>query len=63
MEWMDKKEEDSCWFYPEIFGKIAEVVEIEIKVSEPKMTREQFEAGCDHYMNEYVFRGNVKGLL
>jgi hypothetical protein len=50
-EYIDKEGHDRCWYYPDIFNRLA--VLLDIKTGSRKLpTREEFEAGCKRYQDE-----------
>jgi len=50
-EWADKQGHDRCWYYPDLFRKLAEVFEMDIQPGSLP-SREEFEKGCLKYQNE-----------
>jgi hypothetical protein len=51
-EWNNKKGHDRCWYYPELFEKIAKIVGVELKQSPELPTLDEFRAGCEKYQVE-----------
>lgn len=49
--WISKQGHDSCWYYPDIFNKLCEILEIE-KPNQNLPLRCEFEKGCRKYQNE-----------
>lgn len=50
-EWINKQGHDRCWYYPDLFKKLAVIFNIENKqVLLP--SREEFEKGCELYQDE-----------
>lgn len=49
--WSSKQGHDRCWYYPDIFRRIADILEIEIPEAQLP-PREEFEAGCRRYQRE-----------
>ncbi len=47
-EWIEKQGHDKCWYRPDIFKKIADILELECP-DQPLPTREEFEDGCREY--------------
>ena len=51
-EWVDKQGHDRCWYYPDLFRKLAEILEI-IPSREPSLPPlEEFKNGCERYQEE-----------
>ncbi len=51
-EWIDKQGHDRCWYYPDIFAKIAEVLGIPAADKPALPSRAEFEMGCARYQQE-----------
>lgn len=52
VEWDSKKGHDRCWYYPDLFKKIAKLTGVEL-TQEPELpSRKEFEEGCCRYQNE-----------
>lgn len=49
IDWDEKRGHDACWFYPEIFKQIADVLEIELKNPQPEISRAEFKEGCRQF--------------
>lgn len=50
--WLDKQGHDRCWYYPELFKQLCEILELK-PTQEPALPpRAEFEAGCRRYTNE-----------
>ena len=55
-EWVDKQGEDKCWYYPDLFRRLAVIFDVE-STKEPCLPPiSQFEKGCDRYREE-VYSG------
>lgn len=50
--WDSKEGHDRCWYYPELFKEIAQVLEIELNKSPQLPTLEEFKEGCCKYQKE-----------
>ncbi len=52
-EWADKQGHERCWWFPELFRRLADVLAIEPRV-EPglPLLRDEFEQGCRRYQDE-----------
>lgn len=48
-EWLDKQGHDRCWWYPELFERLAEVLELKATVPARLPPRCEFEAGCRRF--------------
>ncbi len=55
-KWINMQDHNRCWYYPEIFQEIIEILEIEVTVSQfvgmNFINREEFEKGCKKYQDE-----------
>lgn len=50
-EWASKQGHERCWYYPDLFRKLAEIFEIEYtNPSLPPL--EEFKKGCERYQKE-----------
>jgi len=51
-EWVDKQEHDRCWYYPDLFRKLAEVFDVKYS-REPRLpSLKEFKIGCERYQEE-----------
>lgn len=50
--WVDQQGHNRCWYYPEIFTKLAALFDIKMTVEPSLPPREEFEAGCRRYQEE-----------
>jgi hypothetical protein len=51
-EWAEKQGHDRCWYYPDLFRKLADVLGVNLKV-EPRLPPfEEFKLGCERYQKE-----------
>ena len=51
-EWVDKKQHDRCWYYPEIFRSIAEILNVTPTGPVDRVTEPEFRGGCDRFTKE-----------
>ena len=51
LEWDGKKGHDRCWYYPDLFHRIANIAGVEL-TPKPDISRQEFEAGCTHFQNQ-----------
>lgn len=50
-EWVDKQGHDRCWYYPDLFRKLAEI--FEVKYTDPGLPPlDEFKKGCERYQDE-----------
>lgn len=51
-EWVDKQGHDRCWYYPDLFRRLALI--FDVKASEnPKLPPlDEFKKGCEKYQRE-----------
>lgn len=50
-KWIDKQGHDKCWYYPEIFKEISDILEIKTDKN-IEIPEEEFELGCKNYQDE-----------
>lgn len=50
--WVDKQGHEQCWYYPEIFRELCEILEVEARRSPNLPPIEEFNVGCARYRNE-----------
>ncbi len=51
-EWAGKQGHDRCWYYPEIFRKIATILGANLDAVGELPPRAEFEEGCRKYQDE-----------
>ena len=51
-EWLDQQGHDRCWYYPELFSKLANVLNLTPKIDPALPTRQEFEEGCRKFQDE-----------
>jgi len=56
-EWDSKKGHDRCWYYPEIFRKIANILGIQLTDRPDLPPEEEFEEFCGRYRQEEYHKG------
>lgn len=50
-EWINKQGHERCWYYPDLFKKIVDI--LEINIPEPQLpSRQEFETGCKKYQTQ-----------
>lgn len=49
-DWAGKKGHDRCWYYPDLFHKLADL--FDVKVDPEKVSRSDFKTGCKLYQIE-----------
>lgn len=52
MEWDGKEGHDRCWYYPDLFAKIAEIVDVPLNQSPALPPRPEFEEGCRRFQSQ-----------
>jgi len=51
-EWIDKQGHDRCWYYPELFKKLIDLLGIKLS-GDPKLPPlDEFKFGCEKYQQE-----------
>lgn len=51
-DWIDKQGHDRCWYYPEIFRKLCDILEVKQTVECRLPERSEFVNGCKQYQDE-----------
>lgn len=51
-EWIDKQGHERCWYYPDLFRKLAEIFEITPSIEPHLPPLEEFREGCKKYQTE-----------
>lgn len=51
-QWIHKQGHDRCWFYPDIFMKLCEILEIKPTKLPCLPPLEEFKVGCEQYQRE-----------
>ncbi len=51
-EWISKQGHDRCWYYPDLFRKLAKIFEIESSKELNLPPLEEFKKGCEKYQKE-----------
>lgn len=65
-EWADKQGHERCWYYPDLFNRLAELFDVQPSVEPCLPSRPEFELGCCRYQDEeygpkgsYVQQGDL----
>jgi len=51
-EWLDQQGHNRCWYYPELFNKLANLLNLTSKIDPTLPPRHEFEEGCRKFQNE-----------
>lgn len=51
-EWVNKQNQNRCWYYPEIFKRLLGLYKIKVTVPPDLPPRSEFESGCERYQDE-----------
>lgn len=51
-EWVDQQGHNRCWYYPDLFKKLATLFKVEMSVDPSLPPRDEFELGCKKYQDE-----------
>jgi len=51
-EWVDQQGHDRCWYYPDLFRKLADIFEVEASKQPNLPPLEEFKKGCERYQEE-----------
>jgi len=52
LEWDGKKGHDRCWYYPDLFHKIANIAGVPLSQPTDKPSRQEFEEGCRFFQEQ-----------
>lgn len=47
--WAGQQGHDSCWYYPDVFNRVAELAGANVRAPLGLPSREEFETGCRKY--------------
>ena len=51
-EWVDKQGHERCWYYPDLFKKLADVLEVKTTKAPSLPPIAEFKKGCEKYQEE-----------
>jgi hypothetical protein len=51
-EWLDKQGHDRCWYYPDLFQTLAEILEVRPSKDQQLPPLAEFKKGCERYQRE-----------
>ncbi len=51
-EWVHQQGHDRCWYYPDIFKRLAEILGVEASKNPALPSLEEFKQGCRRYQEE-----------
>lgn len=60
-EWLNKQSHQRCWYYPEIFNKVAEYLGLKQELPSELPPRCEFEEGCKRYQDEEYGKPKLPG--
>lgn len=52
LEWDGHEGHDRCWYYPDLYKKIADILEVKLKQEPVLPPEEYFKEGCRRYREE-----------
>jgi hypothetical protein len=58
-EWADKQGHERCWYYPEIFRQLCEILGVVVTQPMNLPPRPEFGKGCDRYEKEVYEQGDL----
>lgn len=58
-EWTDKQGHDRCWWFPELFAKLAEIYGVTPSKEPCLPPEEEFEGGCTKFRKEEYGKANL----
>jgi len=63
-EWVDKQGHERCWYYPDIFRRLCELLDIKATVPPQLPSRSDFDYCCKRFADEeYSTRDGLSALL
>jgi hypothetical protein len=60
-EWLDKQGHSRCWYYPELFTRLAECLDVSPTVAPGLPPVAEFREGCRRYQDEQYAAGDRCG--
>ncbi len=51
-EWTNKQGHDRCWYYPDLFRKLVEILEVKQSKNPSLPPLDEFKKGCEKYQEE-----------
>ena len=51
-EWVNKQGHDRCWYYPDLFRKLADTFQVKLSQEPSLPPLEEFKKGCEKYQQE-----------
>ena len=51
-QWLDQQGHNRCWYYPDVFNKLATLFKLSPKKDPELPPRKEFEEGCRKYQEE-----------
>lgn len=51
-EWVDQQGHNRCWYYPDLFNKLVEILEIKLTKQPSLPPLDEFKDGCRKYQKE-----------
>lgn len=72
-EWVDKQGHDRCWYYPDIFNRLCDILQVKPTKTPSLPPEQEFKGGCNRYRGEEYgskpkelkaayFQGNVSDV-
>lgn len=55
IKWQDTQRHDKCWYYPDIFNELCQILDVEYKTPKSLPPYKEFTEGCKKYQYE-VYR-------
>lgn len=59
-EWLDQQGHDRCWYYPDLFRRLAVIFELSMTKDPALPPLDEFKKGCERYQGEEYFKGDSK---
>ena len=51
-EWVDQQGHDRCWYYPDVFERLVEILEVKITKRPSLPPLQEFKRGCELYQKK-----------
>ena len=51
-EWVDKQGHDRCWYYPDLFRQLADILKVKPSKEPALPPLDEFKKGCERYQRE-----------
>lgn len=52
-EWSEQSGHDACWYYPELFQRLAVLLQVEVPLALPEISSDEFARGCAKFRRQF----------